>query len=83
MTDSINVNAGCEQKALRNQRTEEKRKYGLRASRIEGHSRALFLARNSCCCRTEVKERYKQTPSPVHLACCLNTVHQYYTTKYG
>lgn len=81
VTDSINVNAGCEQKALRNQRTKEKRKYGLRASRIEGDSRALFLARNSCCCRTEVKERYKQTPSPVHLACCLNTVHRFYTTK--
>lgn len=38
VTDSINVNAGCEQKALRNQRTKEKRKYCLQASRTEGHS---------------------------------------------
>lgn len=79
VTDSINVNAGCEQKALRNQRTKEKRKYGLQASRIEGHSSwTLSEAKNSGCCRTEVKERYEQTPHPVHLA-CLNTVHQFYT----
>jgi len=58
VTASINVNAGCEQKALRIQRTKEKKKYALRAGRIEGPARALPLAKKTCCCRTEVKERY-------------------------
>lgn len=43
VNDSINVNAGCEQKALRNQRTEEKRKYGLQASRTEGLSSSFLV----------------------------------------
>lgn len=43
MTDSINVNAGCEQKALRNHRTKEKRKYGLQASRTEGLSSSFIV----------------------------------------
>lgn len=30
------------------------------------------LARNSCCCRTEVKEKYGQTPSPVYQKTPLN-----------
>lgn len=43
VNDSINVNAGCEQKALRNQRTKEKRKYGLQASRTEGLSSSFLV----------------------------------------
>lgn len=55
VTASINVNSGCEQKALRIQRPKEKRQYTLRAGRIEGCARALPLAKKTCCYRTEVK----------------------------
>jgi len=39
VTTSINVNAVCEQKALRIQRPKEKRQYTLRAGKIEGNAR--------------------------------------------